>query len=120
VATRNRRPECSARKVLTKLSGRTIETYTRRPKVVLAVDPETILVRTERSPKGTPVPIEWVQRADRLGEEGEVEISVSSLGYRSAFVGAVVLSLPGVARGTNPPSARVADRGALDQAQFRR
>ena len=103
-----------ARKILAALSGKTIETYTRRPNIVLAVESETVLVGTERSPKGTPVPIEWVQRAlDRLAEEDEVEISVPSLGYRSAFVGAVLLSLPGVVRGTNPPSARVAERKAL-------
>ena len=62
------------------------------------------------------MPIDWVQQAlDRLAQEDEVEISVPSLGFRSAFVGAVLLSLPGVVRGTNPPSARVADRGALEE-----
>jgi hypothetical protein len=40
------------------------------------------------------VPIARVQEAlDRLGPDGEVEISVESVGYRSAFIGAVSSSL---------------------------
>ena len=40
------------------------------------------------------MPIKWVQDAlDRLAADGEVEISVESVGYRSAFVGAVLSAL---------------------------
>ena len=49
---------------------------------------------TTRSPAGQLVPIKWVQDAlDRLAADGEVEISVESVGYRSAFIGAVLSSL---------------------------
>jgi len=38
-------------------------------------------------------PVEWFQEAlDRLAADGEIEISVESVGYRSAFVGAVLAS----------------------------
>jgi hypothetical protein len=32
---------------------------------------------------------------DRFESDGEIEISVESVGHRSAFVGAVLLQLPG-------------------------
>jgi hypothetical protein len=53
--------------------------------------------RTTRSPRGQLVSIECVQAAlNRLYTEHEVEISVDSVGYRSAFIGAVLSSLPNV------------------------
>ena len=53
------------------------------------------MVGTGKSPGGQLVEIEWVQAAaDRLFEYGELEISVKSVGYRSAFVGAVLATLP--------------------------
>lgn len=75
-----------------------------------------MLVGTTRSPKGQPVPTEWVQDAlDRLLDEGEVEISVRSLGYRSAFVGAVFPALPGTTKTVNPLGGRLIDPRALDR-----
>ena len=56
------------------------------------------------------MPIAWVQDAlDRLERDGEIEISVESVRYRSAFIGAVLLALPGVARvaGAVPPRVRL-------------
>jgi hypothetical protein len=56
------------------------------------------------------VPIAWVQDAlDRLDRDGEIEISVESVRYRSAFIGAVLLALPGVERvaGAAPPRLRL-------------
>lgn len=39
----------------------------------------------------------WVQDAlDRLFREGEVVVSVSSVGYRSAFIGAVLGTVPDI------------------------
>ncbi len=50
---------------------------------------------TEKSPEGKPIPIEWVQAAmDRLVLEGELDINPKTVGYRSAFIGAVLLTLP--------------------------
>jgi hypothetical protein len=41
-----------------------------------------------------------VQEAlDRLAEEGEVVINVAAIGYRSAFIGAVLSTIPGVVVG---------------------
>jgi hypothetical protein len=88
---------------LAKLVGRTIRTYSGRPNVVLAIEGDSVIVGTERSPRGAPVPIDWVQDAlDRLMRDREVDVSVESLGYRSAFIGAVLLMVPGARRGSNP------------------
>jgi hypothetical protein len=64
---------------------------------------DDVIVGTERSPEGQAVPIEWIQTAmDRLYRDGEVDINVESVGHRSAFVGAVLATLPGVRTETNP------------------
>ena len=80
--------------VLSRLAGKTIRTLTGRPNTVLALEGDQVRVATTRSPSGTLVPIKWVQDAlDRLSTEGEVQISVESVGYRSAFIGAVLGAL---------------------------
>jgi hypothetical protein len=64
------------------LVGREVETMIGRPNRILRVDSEAVLVETNKSPAGQPVPIRWVQGAlDRLVEEGDVEISVASVGF---------------------------------------
>jgi hypothetical protein len=64
--------------------------------IVLRLQDDSAIVATSRSPGGQPVPIAWVQSGlERLLATGEIEVSVPSLGYRSAFIGAVLLSLPG-------------------------
>jgi hypothetical protein len=94
-----------ARELLESLVGRTIRTVSGRPNTVLRVEDETVIVGTVPSPEGQPVPVEWVQAAlDRLAAEGEVEVSVESVGYRSAFVGAALLAVSGTrATGDSPP-----------------
>ena len=73
---------------------------------MLAVEGDSVRVATTRSPAGQPVPIKWVQEAlDRLATEGEVEISVASVGYRSAFIGAVLSALDGTE--ASPSTMRV-------------
>jgi hypothetical protein len=61
------------------------------------------------------VPIQMVQSGlDRLQKAGELEISVASLGHRSSFVGAVLLTLPGTYLSqTSPPRILLADPAAL-------
>ena len=77
-----------ARPVLESLIGKTIQTLTGRPNKVLGMEGDKVGVATSRSPKGTLVPIAWVQDAlDRLARDGKVKISVESVGYRSAFLG---------------------------------
>jgi hypothetical protein len=96
--------------LLRSLEGRPLSTVTGRENRVLRVEGDTVSVWTTKSPGGQPVPIAWVQDAlDRLGADGEIEISVASVGHRSAFVGAVLLTLPGatVVAGTSPPRIRL-------------
>jgi hypothetical protein len=95
-----------ARGFLESLAGRRLHTATGRENRVLGCDGETARVWTARSPSGQAVPIMWVQEAlDRLERDGEIEISVQSVGCRSAFIGAVLAELPGtqVVRTISPP-----------------
>ena len=73
---------------------------------MLGIDCGSVRIWTSRSPSGQPVPIAWVQEAlDRIERDWEIEISVQSVGYRSAFIGAVLQELAGaeVVRTTTPP-----------------
>ena len=110
-----------ARSLLQSLTGQEISTVTGRPNRVLRVDGDDVIVATERSPAGTAVPIQMVQLGlDRLRESGGLEVSVASLGHRSSFVGAVLLTLPGAhLTRTSPPRILLADPATqykLDQA----
>jgi hypothetical protein len=88
-----------ARAHLESLVGETIDTLTGRPNSILRVEGETVFVGTGKSPGGKPVPIQWVQDAmDQLAAAGELAIEVETVGYRSAFIGAVLLTLPDVVR----------------------
>jgi predicted RNA-binding protein with PUA-like domain len=96
-------PSVDARSHLASLVGRTIQTLSGAPNTVLRLEGDDVIVATRRSPQGQPVPIAWVQAAlDRLRRDGEVAISVSSVGYRSAFVGAALAALPGARTARNP------------------
>jgi hypothetical protein len=79
-----------ARTLLGSLIGKPISTVKGRVNTVLRLDGDNGIVATSRSPGGQPVPIAWVQSGlERLLAAGEIEVGVSSLGYRSAFIGAV-------------------------------
>jgi hypothetical protein len=85
-----------ARAHLESLVGQEIRTVTGRPNKVISVGTSDVVVGTSKSPAGQPVPIEWVQQAIELLErDGEVTVNVETLGFRSAFVGAVLATLPG-------------------------
>jgi len=103
--------DVDVRELLQSLIGEEIATATGRPNTILELGDDSVLVATGRSPRGQQVPLAWVQdAAQRLLTEGEVEISVPSLGHRSAFVGAVLLRLPGAALvSATPPRVRLAD-----------
>jgi hypothetical protein len=90
---------------LRQLVGRELRTVTGRPNRILRIEGDRAIVGTERSSEGKPVPLAWAEDAvRRLQQEGEVEVSVDSLGYRSAFVGAVLLQVPGARlRSGSPP-----------------
>jgi len=88
--------ETAARTLLESLIGQPISTVTGRPNTVLRVEGDSVVVATRRSLIGQPVAIEGVQSGlAQLLEAGKIEVSVPSLGHRSSFVGAVLLTLPG-------------------------
>jgi hypothetical protein len=113
-------PVPSAEQLLRGLIGQEIGTVTGQPNTVLAIDDGNVVVATARSPAGQPVPVEWIQSAlEKLEADGEIEISVASLGHRSAFLGAVLLTVPGTrALRTSPPRVRL-DADARSSYQVR-
>jgi hypothetical protein len=81
--------------ILRDLVGVPIHTVTGKENVVLRVTGDSALVATERSPAGERVPALDVQHGlDLLRRDGSVLVNVDTLGHRSAFVGAVLASLP--------------------------
>ena len=83
---------------------------------ILAVDPHNVVVATERTSAGRPVPIaEVVAAIDLIRERSVVDVSVDVLGYRSAFISAVLLQIPGahVVSGT-PTRIAIGDLSAAD------
>jgi hypothetical protein len=94
----------NARDYLATLVGQKLETLTGRENRILGITGDDVIVATSRSPAGAPVPIKWVQSAfDILERDGEVIIDVKTVGYRSAFIGAVLASLPGTTTALAPP-----------------
>lgn len=92
-----------ARELLAGLVGQTLETLSGRWNSILELRDTQALVATERSPAGNSVPIALVEEAlDQLHAAGELRIDVPTVGYRSAFVGAVLQTLPGARLEQNP------------------
>jgi hypothetical protein len=110
--------DLNARSLLESLVGQQISTLTGRPNTVLRLADTNVIVATERSPHGEPVPFDAVQVGiDLLLETGGVEVHPRSLGHRSSFVGAVLLTLPGtVALRTSPPRIELTDPVTAYQA----
>ena len=109
----------TATDLLRRLIGVPISTIDGSPNRVLRVTPPDVIVATTRSPAGNPVPIADVQQAlDRLRSEGAVTIHPSDVGYRSAFVGAVLLTLPGAHAAGSPPVIRIDPSGARAQRRW--
>lgn len=99
----------NARSYLAGLVGEELGTVSGRPNRVLALEGDHVVVATGRSPNGSPIPISWVQKAmDQLERDGEITIDVKTVGYRSAFIGAVLLTLPGATlQRSAPPRIRL-------------
>ncbi len=84
--------------------GQTTATLTGAQNVILDVSDTAVTVETGRTPEGTEIPLTMVQPAlDLLARDGEVEISTDAIGFRSAFCGAMLLTLPGVVRRPGSP-----------------
>lgn len=95
----------NAREHLEALVGSEMQTVSGRPNRILRLEGDNVLVATSKSPAGRLIPIKWVQAAmDTLESTGEVTIDVENVGYRSAFIGAVLASVPGaIVLPTSPP-----------------
>ena len=99
----------NAERLLRRLIGTELRTITGHWNMIRDVQTTRALVATERSPQGQDVEIADVQVAlDRLANGGRVEISPDSVGYRSAFIGAVLLTLRGARALGSPPVITVA------------
>ncbi|NUN50102.1 MAG: hypothetical protein HUU15_14835 [Candidatus Brocadiae bacterium] len=95
--------EQDAAVILRDLVGRSIPTLSGKTNQVLGIEADLVRVGTARSPGGELVEVAQVQRAlDRLLQEGSIKIDKREVGYRSAFVGAVLRSLPGVSFSLRP------------------
>jgi putative restriction endonuclease len=106
-----------ALEVLQDLVGRRLATATGSDNRILRVVPPDVLVATDRSPHGQPVPIAEIQRAlDLLDRHGEVTIDVATLGHRSSFVGAVLAALDNVTVVGSPPVASLVDTPLVQPA----
>jgi hypothetical protein len=106
--------QLDARATLRGLVGREIATLTGKPNRVIGLTADDVIVGTRRSPGGQPVPIEEVQHAlDLLARDGAVEVSVATVGYRSAFIGAVLATLPDVEVSTRPREVRFRGSSAV-------
>jgi hypothetical protein len=105
----------TAREVVDGLTGLSIFTIgrERENRILTVTDQEEVLVATNSSPDGDTVPLEWVQAAiDRLYEEGVLVVTTEALGarigHRSAFIGAVLRTLPEVqVASAAPPTLRL-------------
>ncbi|MFD6691323.1 hypothetical protein [Micromonospora aurantiaca (nom. illeg.)] len=90
--------------LLRALIGVPLLTVKGRTNKILAVHTPDVVVATESSPAGAPVPIAWVEEAlQLLREHGSVTIHPDQVGYRSAFIGAVLLQLPYAQASGSPP-----------------
>lgn len=108
-----------AAEVLGRLLNVPLSTVTGRRNTIVAISGPNVMVATERSPDGQPVPVQDVQVGlDRLFSTGEVEVSVPSLGHRSSFVGAVLRMLSGaVVVESTPPRIQLANLNGVRQAE---
>jgi hypothetical protein len=101
-------PMSDARDLLTALVDKPLVTLTGRSNRILAIHQTEVVVATERSPEGQPVPITDVQQAlELLARDSEVTITPQVVGYRSAFIGAVLRTLPGATITLDPPRVSV-------------
>lgn len=84
-----------ARSLVDSLIGIQLQTPTGRPNTILRIEGENTVVATSKSPKGKTVPLQMVQAAlDILQSTGRVVINPREVGYRSAFIGAILCALP--------------------------
>ncbi len=91
-------PVEEALELMRDLVGLPLPTVTGRINRILALEGDSALVATDKSPDGELVPAADVQRGlNLLRRRGSVRVHPDDLKYRSAFVGAVLATVPGAA-----------------------
>jgi hypothetical protein len=104
----------SAEEMLRSLIGEEIRTISGAPNMVMAVHDRTALVGANRSPQGQTVEISDIRHGmDKLKARRTVRITDEELGHHSAFVGAVLATLPGVRATANPATVALSTAAAL-------
>jgi hypothetical protein len=99
-----------ALELIRSLIGVPLMTVAGRPNRIVAVDTKVVQVATDKSPAGQPVKVEWVQAGlDLLMERRFVRVHPDELGYRSAFIGAVLATLPGAVASERPATVALQD-----------
>lgn len=89
--------------LLRSLIGDPIKTVAGNVNTIMEVNDKVVVVATERSPQGQPVEVADVRAGvEKLYRQGSVLVSVPELGHRSAFVGAVMATLPGAVVSRRP------------------
>jgi hypothetical protein len=98
---------------LTELVGQELRTVSGRSNRILGIDGGDVIVATTRSPHGARVRIAWAQEAmDQFERDGEIAIDVATVCYWSAFIGAVLSTLPGAfVLPTSPPRIKLENLG---------
>ncbi|MFP3714713.1 hypothetical protein [Puerhibacterium sp. TATVAM-FAB25] len=101
--------------LLRSLTGVELTTTSGANNTILRIDPPHVIVATTRSPEGSPVPIADVARAMHLlNRRGFIVASPENIGYRSAFIGAVLLQLPDARIDATSPPRIVVDQEHAD------
>ncbi|HEY4454770.1 MAG TPA: hypothetical protein VGN81_10710 [Pseudonocardiaceae bacterium] len=104
-----------AANLLRSLIGQKLQTITGSPNTILGVSETHAKVATDKSPDGEKVQINEVETAlEQLLTTGEVVCDPPHVGYRSAFIGAVLRTLPGVDVGLAPPTVTLVDRAVTN------
>jgi len=95
--------------VLQSLVGEPLATIRGRPNTIIEVTNGDAIVATSRSPLGQRVPVSWLQEVlDQLRSGETIVVGPASIGYRSSFLGAVLLTLPMIeVMDGSPPTARL-------------
>ncbi len=102
-----------ARQLLGRLQGQELRTLTGKPNRILRLDGKHVVVATGRSPEGKKTPIAEIQQAiDALSRSGELDITVRTVGYWSAFIGAVLATLPNTVVSVRPRRIRLIEPGS--------
>lgn len=106
-----------AEELLRGLTGETISTPTGKENRILKVGDGAVLVGTDRSPEGQPVPLDDIQHGlDVLASRGTLQVSVEEFGHGSTFVEAVLANLPHVSKDPSSATLTLDSSGAEPDA----